>query len=72
MTVVSGQLSVASQVRIAAYDILGREVAVIMDERREPGRFEVTWDARRFASGIYICRMTAGDFTSSMKMVLMK
>jgi endo-1,4-beta-xylanase len=71
-TVISAQWPVASHVRIAVYDILGREVAVLMNERKEPGRAEVTWDARRFASGLYICRMTAGSYMECRKMVLAK
>jgi hypothetical protein len=71
-TVVSGQSPVASRVRIAVYDILGREVAVLMDEMRSAGKFDVQWNASGYASGVYICRMTAGSFIESRKMVLQK
>jgi len=79
-TIVSGQLPVPSHVRIAVYDILGREVAVLMDGNKEAGTFKVTWDARGFASGVYICRMTIGNpsiqsgqgITQTTKMVLVK
>jgi hypothetical protein len=71
-TVVGGQWPVASHVRIAVYDILGREVAVLVDEKKEAGRFEMKWDAGNCASGVYVCRMTAGDFVESKKMILMK
>jgi len=72
ITVVSGQSPVFSRVRIAVYDILGREVAVLMDENREAGGLKVTWDARNYASGVYICRMIAGPYTMSRKMMLTK
>jgi hypothetical protein len=62
----------ASHVRIAVYDILGREVAVLMDGARPAGKFEVQWNATGSASGVYICRMTAGNFVEARKMVLMK
>jgi hypothetical protein len=71
-TVVSCQLPVASRVKLVVYDILGREVKVLMDEIKDPGRYEVTWDARNCASGVYIYRMTAGGFVSTKKMILLK
>jgi uncharacterized protein (DUF1501 family) len=70
--VVGGQWSVASRVRLAVYDLLGREVAVLVDERKEPGSYTVTWDASGSASGVYICRMIAGTYVASRKMVLTK
>jgi hypothetical protein len=60
----------ASHVKIAVYDLLGREVAVPVDGGKEPGTYEVTLDASRLASGVYICRMTAGSFVQSRKMTL--
>ncbi|HTY01981.1 MAG TPA: hypothetical protein VMG09_18290 [Bacteroidota bacterium] len=66
------QRPAASHVRIAVYDILGGEVAVLMDEKKEAGRYEVTWDAGGFARGVYTCRMTAGIFVDCKKMALTK
>jgi hypothetical protein len=71
-TVVSCQLPVASHMRIAVYDILGREVAVLMDEKKEGGRYEVTWDARGCASGVYFYRLSAGSFMATRKMLLVR
>jgi photosystem II stability/assembly factor-like uncharacterized protein len=71
-TVVSGQLPVASRVKLAVYDILGREVAVLVDEKKEAGKFEVTFDGGRLSSGVYIYRMEAGGSVASRKMVLLK
>ena len=71
-TVVSSQLSVASWVRLVVYDMLGREVAVLMDEYKTPGTYRIEFDGAKLASGVYICRMTAGSFAESIKMVLMK
>jgi hypothetical protein len=61
-----------SRVRLVVYDLLGREVKVLLDERKEPGSYEVTWDAGGCASGVYICRMIAGRYVASRKMVLTK
>jgi photosystem II stability/assembly factor-like uncharacterized protein len=71
-TVISAQWPVASHVRIAVYDILGREVTLLMEEWKEPGRYQVTWDGRNAASGVYLCRMTAGSFVATERMLLLK
>jgi hypothetical protein len=54
------------------YDLLGREVAVLMNESKAPGGYEVTWDASGFAAGVYICRMTAGEYVGSRKILFLK
>jgi hypothetical protein len=59
-------------VRLVVYDILGREVAVLVNEWREPGKYRFVFDAKGLASGMYIYRMTAGEFTAVKKMVLVK
>jgi hypothetical protein len=59
-------------VRLAVYDLLGREVAVLVDEQKQPGEYMVTWDARGMASGMYVCRMQAGTFTQTRTMSLVR
>ncbi len=71
-TVLSYQLQAASRVNLAVYDISGRKVAGLVDGWRDAGIHEVTFDASNLASGVYIYRLEAGDFTASGKMVLMK
>ncbi len=71
-TVVSSQLPVVSNVKLVVYDVLGREVAVLVNERRAAGRYEDTFDASGLASGVYIYRLTAGSFVESRKMILLK
>jgi formylglycine-generating enzyme len=71
-TVVSSQLAVASDVRMVIYDVLGREVTVLVNERRAAGKYQDTFDGTNLSSGIYICRMTAGAFVHSRKMLLIK
>lgn len=60
------------RVRLAVYDILGREVSVLVDGPQESGTYVVRWDAARMTSGLYYCRMTAGSFSSAVKMLLMR
>ncbi len=71
-TVVSSQLSVVSNVKLVVYDVLGREVAVLVNERRGPGRYQDSFDGSKLATGVYIYRMTAGSFVQSRKMLLLK
>jgi hypothetical protein len=71
-TVVSSQLAVVSNVRIVIYDLLGREVATLVNARRGPGIYHDTFDATGLASGVYVCRLTAGAFVQSKTMVLLK
>jgi len=58
--------------KLAVYDLLGREVAVLVDEEKQPGAYTVTWDASGISSGVYICRMTAEGFVDSRKMLLLR
>jgi hypothetical protein len=72
-TVVGFRLSVFGQVKITVHDILGREVAVLVDETKNPGDHTVTWDASGFASGVYIVRMTDSEGRSSnLRLSLLK
>jgi hypothetical protein len=71
-TVISWQLPVASTVRIVVYDILGREVAVLVHEQQAPGPHSVTWNASGVASGMYMYRLAAGTFAASRTMLLVK
>jgi len=71
-TIVSSELPVASHVRLVVYDILGREVAVLVNERRIAGRYHDHFDGTKLATGVYIYRLTAGTLTQSRKMILLK
>ena len=71
-TVVSGQWSVPSVVRIVVYDILGREVAVLADGRYPAGKHTFSFDGTHFSSGVYFYRLTAGNFWATKAMILLK
>jgi hypothetical protein len=60
-TVISYQLSASSNVNLKIYDVIGREVANLVNEQQEPGGHQITLDAKRFASGMYIYRLVATD-----------
>lgn len=59
-------------VRISVFDITGREVTTLVDENLKAGVYETDWNASGYSSGAYFYRMTAGDFTSVRKMMLIK
>jgi cyclomaltodextrinase / maltogenic alpha-amylase / neopullulanase len=61
-----------ASVNITVYDLLGREVAVLVNERKAPGTYHVTFDGSRLASGVYLYRMTVGSFVQTRKMLLLK
>jgi hypothetical protein len=71
-TVLRYQLPAASFVDLKVYDILGRELMVLVNERKGPGRYETQWDASGLPSGVYLYQIVAGDYRSTRKMVLMK
>jgi hypothetical protein len=71
-TVVSFQLPVLSYVKLAAYDLLGREVAVLSEGWRAPGRYAQTFEGTGLASGVYVCRLTAGAAVLTRRMVLVR
>jgi hypothetical protein len=59
-------------VTLKIYDILGREVATLVNEQLKPGTYEVDWDGTNYPSGVYFYKLTAGDFSLTRKMVLLK
>ena len=67
---VPGQLPAPNHVRLVVYDLLGREVAVLVNERKAPGSYSLDFNAGGLASGVYFCRVIAGDFVKVTKMVL--
>ncbi|MCX8106877.1 MAG: T9SS type A sorting domain-containing protein [Ignavibacterium album] len=71
-TKIRWQAQVASHQTLKVYDILGNEVATLVDEFREAGGYEINFDASSLASGIYIYKLIAGSFISSKKMMIIK
>jgi hypothetical protein len=59
-------------VTMKVYDILGREVAVLVNEQLKPGNYEVEWDASAYSSGLYLYRLESEDYTETKKMLLLK
>ncbi|HUI29510.1 MAG TPA: glycosyl hydrolase family 18 protein [Candidatus Acidoferrales bacterium] len=66
------QLSSSSSVTLKVYDVLGREVKILVNEVEEPGRYRVEFDASNLSGGTYFYRLMAGDFSQTKKMLLLK
>lgn len=61
-----------STVVIKVFDILGNEIETLVDEEKNTGTYEITWYAENLPSGVYICRLQAGSFVETKKMVLLR
>jgi hypothetical protein len=71
-TTITYELPGTSEVRLSVYDILGREVTVLVNEKRDAGIHEVKFDGTHLASGVYIYRLTVGEFVQSKKLTILK
>lgn len=71
-TVISFSLTQADPVTLTVYDLLGRVVRTLLDERRQAGIQRITFDASGLTSGIYICRLQAGESVESRRILLLK
>jgi N-acetylneuraminic acid mutarotase len=71
-TKISWQLLVGSQATLKVYDVLGKEVATLVNEYRQGGKYETEFNAEALPSGVYFCRLQAGSFVQTRKMILLK
>lgn len=72
VTLIKYQVPEASMVSIKIYDVIGREIAVLVNEVKNPGNYQVSFESKNLASGVYFYKMVAGDFSSVRKMNLLK
>ncbi len=74
LTNITYSLPERSFVTIKVYDLLGKEIAILVNEEKPAGKYEIEFDAARFnlSSGVYFYRITAGDYVSTKKMMLVK
>jgi len=59
-------------VKISIYNILGNEIKVLVNEEKDPGDYEISFDAREIASGVYFYKISTGKFSQIKKMIVMK
>ncbi len=71
-TTISYQIPERAYVRLSVYDVIGREVALLVDGEMPAGAYSLRWDAAAMPAGVYYYRMRAGDFSESKKLLLMR
>ena len=72
LTTIAYDLPEAIAVILTVYTITGQKVGTLVSGHQEAGHYEVTWDDRGFASGIYLYRLEAGSFTDTRKALLVR
>jgi len=72
VTTISYQVAESRMVSVNIYDMLGRKVATLVNEVQPAGSYNISFDAARLSTGIYIYRMVSGSFVQTRKMTLMK
>ena len=71
-TSISYRIPEASNVVIKVYDVMGTEVATLVNGKQEAGNHSIAFEAAKLSSGSYIYTIKAGNFTATKKMILMK
>jgi len=63
---------ISSNVKLVVYDIIGNEVTTLVNDKLNPGSYRVSWNAANYSSGIYLYKLTAGDYRETKRMILVK
>ncbi|MCG6914627.1 T9SS type A sorting domain-containing protein [bacterium BMS3Abin03] len=71
-TTITYSLPKSSLVTLKIYDILGKEIGTLVNDEKQSGTYKVTWDAQSIPSGIYFYKITAGEYSKTIKMILLK
>ena len=71
-TIIRFQIKDSRLVNLKVYDILGKEIETLVNEKLQPGTYEVTFNASHYPSGVYFYRLQVGDYNESKKMLLIK
>lgn len=71
-TTIKYQLPVQTHVVLKLYDVLGREVATLVNEQQDAGYKTIQWNAAGLASGVYLYKLVARDFVETKKLLLLK
>jgi len=71
-TVISYELPVTGNALLKVFDVLGNEVAELVNEKQNAGSYSVEFDGSNFSSGVYFYKLTAGEFVETKRMILLK
>jgi len=71
-TIIEYQVSDLSNVSLKVYDILGKEIATLVDREQSAGKYKVSFNGSNLSGGVYFCIIRAGDFSKAIKIILLK
>ncbi|MFZ1320593.1 MAG: T9SS type A sorting domain-containing protein [Ignavibacteria bacterium] len=71
-TVINYELQISGNAKLTVYDVLGNEVAELVNEKQNAGTYSVDFDGSNFSSGVYFYRLNAGEFSETKRMMLLK
>jgi len=71
-TTITYSLPKSTFVTLKVYDIIGEEIAELVNEKKDSGTYDVTWNAQNIPSGVYFYKITAGEYSKTIKMILLK
>ena len=71
-TTIKYTIPIRCHVEIQLFDILGREMKTLVNDLKEPGMYEILFNANNLSSGVYFYRIQAGDYTTTKKFILIK
>ena len=71
-TIIGYAVPRSANVSLRVFNTLGQEVAVLVNERKEAGFYQTTWNASTVPSGIYFYRLQAGEYVETKKMILLR
>ncbi len=71
-TTISYSIPKSAKVELKVFNLLGQEIATLVNEEKSPGNYEVNFNASNLPSGVYIYKMKAGEYVQTRKMILLK
>ncbi len=72
VTIINYELPITNYVKLSVYDVLGKEIAVLVNEKQQAGIYKVEWDASNYPSGVYFYKLITQGYSETKKMVLVK
>jgi len=72
VTKIEYRIKITDFVSLIIYDVNGREVEILVNEKQSPGKYEVSWNASAYPSGVYFYKIQTGDYSETKKMILIK
>jgi hypothetical protein len=72
VTIIKFRIKDSRFVTLKIYDITGKEVEILVNEKKSPGVYEVTFDGGKLSSGVYFYKLISGDFSETKRMIMIK